>query len=182
MSRVSPLAWLLIPTLLLVFQAGCPSDSSSDGEPAASDGDNAHHGHSHDTPGPAGGHLLEIGDEEYHVEWVHDEDDHSMIEFIVRDDMVKEEVPIDAEQLTLTFTTVDDSGKETSRDVAIPAVGRTEENPKTARFELKDPIAIANLLGGSDDVTAVLKITIDGVDYEREIEHSGHGHGHSHSH
>ena len=171
---------------LVIFCGGCPSGSSSDteadGEHATDGGDGESHGHSHDVPGPAGGHLLEIGDEEYHVEWVHDEDDESVIEFIVRDDMAKEEVPISAEQLTIEFTTVDDTGKESKREVPVEAVGRTDENPQTAHYELKDRIAIQNILGGSEDVTAVLKITIEGVAYEKQIEHAAHGHGHSHSH
>ena len=175
---------LLLSIGLVGMLAGCPGSSSGDGD---ADGDHSAddggaHGHSHDKPGPAGGHLLEIGDEDYHVEWVHDEDDESVIEFIVRDEMAKEEVPIDAEQITIEFTSVDDSGEEIKREVAAKAVGRTKEEPKTARFELNDRIAIGNILGESDEVTAVLKITIDGVAYEREIEHAGHGHGHSHSH
>ena len=111
------LAALTLPPLALFLLAGCPNSSSdvdSNGE-QASDGEAHAHSHSHDVPGPAGGHLLEIGDEEYHVEWVHDEDDDSIIEFIVRDELAKEEVPIDAEQLTIEFTTVDASGMESTR-------------------------------------------------------------------
>ena len=184
MNFARQFASISISLLLLSTLGGCPSNSSSDGDADsehATDGEQEH-GHSHDVPGPAGGHLLEIGDEEYHVEWVHDEDDDSVIEFIVRDEMAKEEVPISAEQLTIAFTTVDETGKESTREVPIEAVGRTEENPETAHFELTDRIAIQNILSGSEDVTAVLKITIDGVAYEKEIEHSAHGHGHSHSH
>ena len=102
--------------------------------------------------------------------------------FGVVDGLAKGAVPIIEEQLMIEFTTVDDTGKESKREVAVEAVGRTDENPKTAHYELKDRIAIQNILGGSEDVTAVLKITIEGVSYEKQIEHAAHGHGHSHSH
>ena len=155
--------------------ADAPADASADADGGG------HHGHSHDDPGPAGGHILEIGDEEYHVEWVHDEDDDSVITFIVRDEMAKEEFPIAADRMVLEFTVEDASGQESKREVDVPAVGQSADNPKTAKFELTDRVAIGNILGGSEDVTTVLKVTIDGVAYEKQIEHHA-GHGHSHSH
>src|SRR5688500_14491837 len=38
------------------------------------DGHGHAHAHSHADEGPNGGHLIELGNEEYHGEWLHDDD------------------------------------------------------------------------------------------------------------
>jgi len=183
LNRILP---LLLAFSLVTLGVGCPSGSGSDDDngseqTANGNGDDSHaHGHSHAAPGPEGGHILEIGDEEYHVEWIHDEDEPGVITFVVRDAMAKEEVPIAADKLIVEFTTGPE-GAQLSREVDIPGVGQNADNPKTARFELNDRIAVQNILSG-EDVTAVLKLSIDGKQYEKEIEHHAHGHGHSHGH
>lgn len=175
---------LLLFSAGLAFTAGCPSNSGNGDAPPSENGENGNqeeHGHSHGhEEGPEGGHLIELGDEEYHVEWLHD-DEEGVLTFIIRDAHAKEEVPIDAEHLLIDMTLEDDQGEQHQTEVEIPAVGRTDANPQVARFELADKQMTYNI-AENDKVTAILKVPIGGQEYTAEIEHEAHGHGHSHSH
>ncbi len=172
----SSLHALFLALALLPLAAGCPGSSGSN-KPAENHGHNDH-AHSHDT-GPAGGHIIELGDEQYHVEWLHD-DEEGRLTFIVRDGDVKEEVPIDADHLTVELTVKNDQGEDVSQEIEIPAIGRTDEKPQTARFELVDKAAIVSIVGGKD-VKVMLHVPIGEEDFSAEIKHDAH-HGHSHSH
>src|SRR5437667_11136252 len=55
----------------LLWLTGCPSPANhSEKKPSA---DTHDHEHDHAHHGPHHGHLMEIGQEEYHAEWTHDE-------------------------------------------------------------------------------------------------------------
>ncbi|MDP6057614.1 MAG: hypothetical protein QGH33_01925, partial [Pirellulaceae bacterium] len=67
---------------LLMMMVGCdpkgpPSETSPSAEtqPAneGHDHDDHDHGHAHEDTGPHGGHVVEIGDEQLHAEWTHDD-------------------------------------------------------------------------------------------------------------
>ncbi|MCA9269017.1 MAG: hypothetical protein KDA41_11130 [Planctomycetales bacterium] len=173
MRLFRPLGLFSLLTLLVI--SGCPS-AGPNVEPAGPSHEDAH---AH-ALGPAGGHLLELGDEEYHVEWTHD-DENGVLTFIIRDADAKDEVPIDAEEIIVDLTAPDETGAAHQTEVKIAAVGRTDENPRTARFELTNKIMMANIVE-NEKAKAVLRVTIDGKPYSAEIEHEAHDHGHSHSH
>ena len=176
--RMTPsLTGFLGTSLCLLFIAGCPPKPAGNGNTANGTATSGH-AHSHDE-GPEGGHLIELGDEAYHVEWLHD-DEEGVLTFIIRDGDAKEEVPIAADHLVIRMITEDEQGVEHEMDAEVPSVGRSEETPKSARFVLADPKVTHNV-AAEEKVTAFLKVTIDGVPYEEQIEHAA-GHGHSHGH
>src|SRR5690606_5075232 len=171
---------LVVIAGLAVSFSGCPVKKGGSGTGSGNNEqpEAEHHGHSHDE-GPSGGHVIPLGDEEYHVEWLHD-DEEGLLTFIVLDSTMENEVPIDAENIVVDLTLENEAGEKQTQKVLIPAVGRTEENQKSARFELADKAAMYNITE-NEKVDAVLHVTIGGKEYSAPIEHDAH-HGHSHSH
>ena len=166
--------------LLLAALVGCPAKTNPEAElgtgEQAGEEHGEPHGHSHDV-GTSGGHIIELGDEEYHVEWLHD-DEEGLLTFIVLDATMKNQVPIAAENLVVDLTLENDAGEKQTQTVLIPAEAPTAG--KTARFSLADKAALFNITE-NEKVDATLKVTIDGKDFTAKIEHDAH-HGHSHSH
>lgn len=149
------------------------------GDTPAGGDSGGHAGHSHDEEelGPSGGHLIELGDEEYHLEWLHD-DDEGVLTFIVLDSAAEKEVPIEGD-LVLNLELTDDKGQQQQLSKTATAIGRSEESPKTAKFELADRMTTTNVTK-SEGVKATVNLEIDGKPYTGEIEHHDHGHSHSH--
>src|SRR3982751_3555980 len=84
---------VLVTTAVGVGLAGCTKPAGpAKGKVEEQSHDHAHHG-------PHNGHLMEIGEEEYHAEWTHD--DSGKITFYVLDSDAKKEVPIAADELTI---------------------------------------------------------------------------------
>src|SRR5947207_1783574 len=72
---------------------GCPRANHSE-KPVHDD-----HGHDHVHQGPHKGHLMEIGGEQYHAEWTHDES--GKVTFYILDSEAKKEVPIAADEIAI---------------------------------------------------------------------------------
>jgi hypothetical protein len=121
---------------------------------------------------------VELGIEEYHVEWTHD-DDAGLLTFIVRDKDAKEEVPIADDGMTINLTVTDEQGQEHQESYHPEGVDAKEG--KTARFTIKDETLLKNLTA-NPKAKAQLMVKIGDVDFPGEIEHHDHGHSHSHSH
>jgi hypothetical protein len=174
--------WFVTAAVLVVALSGCPANRGNTGSGAGETEEHGHehgdndHGHSHDE-GPSGGHIIPLGDEEYHVEWLHD-DEEGVLTFIILDASMENQVPIPAENLVVQLTLENDAGEQQTQEVLIPAEAPVAG--KTARFSLADKAAMFNITE-NEKVDAVLKVTIDGKDFSEKIEHDAH-HGHSHSH
>jgi hypothetical protein len=158
-----------------VWSAGCDSakvDSAGD-DHGHEHGEHDHgdHGHDHDhAHGPHGGEIIEIGDEEYHAEYLKNED--GAVTVYVLDASMKNEVPIAAEEIA-----IDTKVGETATTFKLAAVDRSEgDEPKTAKFEVIDKGLTGVLSSLSDGVTATLKLEINGKPYEAKIEKVDHHH------
>lgn len=131
------------------------------------------HGHDHDHDhalGPHGGHALELGEEEYHAEWTHDDASGKVAVFIL-DKAMKKEVPIEAESLTIT-TKIGDKPETVYK---LEAMNPTEG--KTAHFELTDKALATALIAVGDKATAKLNVKIGDKTYEQKFEkHEDHHH------
>src|SRR5260221_6394376 len=127
----TPKTWLTITLAALVglWLAGCTSPANhSEKAPQAG---NAHdHEHDHAHHGPHNGHLMEIGDEEYHAEWTHDES--GKVTFYILDGEAKKEVPIAAEEIVIDVK-IGDHQPVTYRLAAINPM-----DGKSATFEIID--------------------------------------------
>jgi hypothetical protein len=149
--------------------AGCNRAAHDKDRAAASGGGHDHEGHDHAHHGPHHGHLIELGEEEYHAEWTHDES--GKVAVYILDSEAKKEVPIEAAEIAIDVKI----GDNPPVAYKLPAV-----NPmggKSATFEIVDK----QLLGAlevlkSPGVVATLKLTINGKPYEQRIEAHEHAH------
>jgi hypothetical protein len=139
--------------------------------------DHAHdHGHSHAEDGPNGGHLIELGHEEFHGEWLHDDDSGKLTLYIL-DGTAKKTVPISATSVTIEKKIGDKVDK-----YELQAVGRSDTSTKSAQFEITDKPLVEALKTAGQGVDATLIVDIEGKAFQGKIEHHEHGHHHGHKH
>src|SRR5262245_48626015 len=88
----------LLTVALMLWQGGCTGPANP-GVKGPKD-EHAHdHEHDHAHHGPHHGHLMEIGGEEYHAEWTHDES--GKVTFYILDAEAKKEVPTASEEIVI---------------------------------------------------------------------------------
>lgn len=126
--------------------------------------------HAHPSDGPHHGTLVELGNEEFHAEVVHDA---QSVTVYVLDAGATKAVPVDAKELTINL--MHDGTPEQFKLAASPDAG--DPSGKSSRFTLSD----AELVGHIDDESAApkLMLTINGTPYRGEIKHDHDGHDHS---
>jgi hypothetical protein len=124
-----------------------------------------HHGHSHDE-GPNRGHIIELGDHEYHVEWTH-EDETGELAIYLLDAAMKKPVAIEAKSLTVSVTIGDET--RTHELTAAPAEAATSD-----RFTIIDKPLIEALKLGGQGVEAVMQVPIGDKTFEVKFEHDAH--------
>ena len=165
--------------LLMVSMAlgGCNSDSTVD-PPAQIEGlppafaediiqgeDNAD---VHPTEGPHGGHLIELGDEEYHAELLHDEDANTVTIHLL-DGPAKKNVCVPLANITMQLFQDGQFVKYT-----LSAVPQAESPAGTAsKFEVVDA-TLCELLCHGEELRGRVQLTIDGTPYTGTIDHAGH--------
>ena len=134
-------------------------------------GHDDHHGHahSHEALGPHEGHVIELGDEEYHVEWLHD-DESGLVTVYILDSAMKAEVPIEARTLTVEYTV----GKEQHPHELTAVESEGSDGTKTARFEVTSKSLISALKMAGQGVDATIAIEIDGKPFTAKFEHGSH--------
>jgi hypothetical protein len=162
-----------------LWLAGCGSstdDSTSPGSggPPATVDLHAEGELNHPTEGPHHGDLVELGNEEYHAEFVHDDAAGSVTVYIL-DSAAKSAVPIDAPDVTLNVS--HDGQPEQFKLPASPDAG--DPAGKSSRFALTDKELVEHL--DEPETTAKLVLTIDGKPYSGQVEHD-HEHSEGHEH
>ncbi|MCA9125569.1 MAG: hypothetical protein KDB22_00725 [Planctomycetales bacterium] len=127
--------------------------------------------HAHPSEGPHHGTLVELGNEEYHVEVTHDA---ASVTVYVLDSTAKKAVPVDSSDLTINI--LHDGKPEQFKLLASPEQG--DPSGKSSRFTLAD----AELAGHLDEESASpkLSVTIGGTPYRGEIKHDHDHSGHAH--
>ncbi|TWU43590.1 hypothetical protein Poly51_63120 [Rubripirellula tenax] len=170
--RIQPFSKTCV-ALLVLFSAGCnskPTDQAS----SSSNQTETKDVHAHPSEGPHHGTLVELGNEEYHGEVVHDD---KSVTVYVLDSGAGKNVPIDASEVTINL--LHDGTPEQFKLLASPEEG--DPSGKASRFTLAD----ADLAGHIDDTSSApkLMLTIGGTAYRGEIKHDhGHDHeGHDHA-
>lgn len=156
-------------TVALLTLAGCSKDPASGPEtaapPATLDG---HDDHDHPTEGPHHGDLIELGNEEYHAEILHDEDAGTVTIYVLNA-AATGQVPIDAKEVTINAR--HDGKAQQFTLTASPDVSDPEG--KSSRFVSNDE-ELAHCLDDKD-AEPRLVITINGKSYRGTIAH-GHDH------
>ena len=121
------------------------------------------HEHEH---GPHGGHLVELGEEEYHAEVVF-QDKTGKITVYLLDSSAKKPNPIDAKQVTLKLTV---GGKpQDFSAAAVPDAG--DPQGKSSRFELADNADIKAHIKDEEDLQGTVDVTIGKKAYSGQIKH-----------
>lgn len=164
-------SWLLVPLALAAALAIAGCNSTPSGDQSGKNGKDDHaHDRAHPAHGPHNGHLVELGQEEYHAEWMHDD---SKVTVYILDSEAKKEVPITASKVTIIAK---DPKGERSFDL-LPVNATADDMPTAFQFESEDKELLGAVETLSDTNTATLRVEIDGKSYEGKLSHD-HGHAH----
>lgn len=175
---------VLFGSLSMALIAGCGEATPPTPAPAKpvvhSEGDGHDHKHAegegHASHGPHDGHLIELGNEEYHAELVHDEAA-GKVTIYVLDSGAKKAVPIEATELTINLK--HDGKGEQFKLAAAPQEGDGEG--KSSRFVSDDKELAEDL--DHEGTQARLVIEIAGKSFTGEIKHDhDEEHGKDHKH
>lgn len=107
--------------------------------------------------------MIEVGDEEYHVEWAHDEA--GKITFYLLDAAMKEAVTTAKNTLKLDVT-IEGKDPQSFEAVAVAEEGATE----FSQFEIKSP-ELMSFLAISEGVAVKLHLNLGGKDYAVDVQH-----------
>lgn len=163
----------VVSLAFLTFQSGCEKAISTAGTPSTPAAVSAPppdtHAHVHPTEGPHGGSLVELGNEEYHAELIHD-DAAGTVTIWILDSAAKAMVAIDATTVTINLKH-DGQGEQfelkATPDTADPA-------GKSSRFVSSDKELAEDLDHEGNEAQLVL--TINGKQFRGALAHS-HGEG-----
>jgi len=161
--------------LALSLIAGCskgPSAAPASGE------SHAHEEHGHADEGPHGGHIIELGTEQYHVELTHEAETNRVGIYLLGSD-AQTPAPIDAHSVMINVRV--EGNPEQYILPAVPQPG--DPSGKSSYFELVSEPLHKIVAGQSDSkATARLSIDIEGKRYSGLIETAAHDHDHAHDH
>jgi hypothetical protein len=154
---------ILAATLCLAALAGCQKPAPT--TPTAA------HDHGHAETGPHKGQLLELGEEEYHAELVHDDATYTIMIYVL-DKAAKDAVPIDAKELPLNI--VVDGNPIQFTLPAAPQPG--DPAGKSSCFKLTNQ----QLCEAMDDpaTTGRFNLTIGDKPYSAALVADAHAHSH----
>lgn len=148
----------------MLFFSGCNSASAP---PQGNTGEAAHE-HAHPEQGPHQGELMELGNEEYHAELVHDEAAGTVTIYIL-DGAAKNAVPIEAHELTINLK-LDGQGSQFKLPAA-PDAG--DPAGQSSRFSSSEKTLAEGLDAMGADPELV--VDINGKQFRGKLEHD-HNH------
>jgi hypothetical protein len=128
--------------------------------------------HAHPDVGPHKGTLLELGEEEYHAEFLMDEKTETVTVYLL-DGAVKNYVAIPAKDITIALK--HDGKPESFKLKATPQ--KTDPAGLSSMFALKDEELVHDLHHKNNEARLMLKI--DGKPFTAKIVHN-HKHDHKH--
>ena len=168
---------LMSPVILTLIVVGCGKSSQKPGSSGTTEtaGPPATvEAHAHPSEGPHGGSLIELGNEEYHAELVHD-DAAKTVTIYVLDSAGKASVPIDATELIINLK---HEGKGEQFKLAASA-DKSDPPGKSSRFVSSDAELAEDL--DREGAEPQLVVTISGKQFRGALEHS-HGDEKKHAH
>lgn len=168
----------------LAFFVGCSSNDETrtfdaNDTDASAEAEHAHdHDHEHEhAEGPNGGHVLEVGEEQYHLEVVFDEKGRTLTAFVYGPD-AKTAYPIEVE--TIDFDQEVDDKEHEIPLAAKPLDG--EPKGKSSRF-VAEGKAIPDSIKKESDLEGHFHLDIGDDHFHVDLEHGDHdGHDHGHDH
>ncbi|MGE3313961.1 MAG: hypothetical protein AB7O26_02515 [Planctomycetaceae bacterium] len=175
--RLNTLSGCLATASLLVFAAGCDAGKKGDFKEVPKGTkvvETAHHHHEH---GPHGGHIIELGDEEYHAE-VAPNAEKKVIDIYLLGPDGKKPQTTDAKEASLNLTI---AGKPHQlKATAAPLKGEPEGQSSHFEAAVKDEIRtdVSNV----EALRGQLVVTIGGKQYTGKLDDHDHDHDHDHEH
>lgn len=136
--------------------------------------DDGHDEHAHPTEGPHHGKLVELGNENYHAEVVHDDEAGTLIVYLL-DSAAKNAVFSEASEVLINI-------KKGDQPLQFKLGGLKRDGQPEGKFS-EYSLVEADLLKALHDEasSAKLSITINGKPYSGEISHDDHA-AHDHAH
>ena len=132
-----------------------------------------HAGHAHPTEGPHHGDLIELGNEEYHAELLHDE---QSVTIYILNGSADAQVPIDATEITINTK----HGGQPEQFKLAASPDQDDPAGMSSRFVSNNADLVAHI--DEEGAEHRLVLTINGKSYRGEIAHD-HDHGHDgHNH
>lgn len=163
--------------LMAIIASGCSNDNSTapetNGPPNTMDSHDDHAGHAHPSEGPHHGALVELGNEEYHAEILHDEGAGTVTIFVLNGSAT-EQIPIDAIEVTINVK--HDGELEQFTLTASP--DENDPQGKSSRFVSNDQELAHHL--EEHDAEPRLVLSINGKSYRGMIVHDHDHEGHDH--
>ena len=158
-----------ILSTLLIVTSGCNDGPKTDDHD--DHGSVASAAHEHPSEGPHHGHLIELGNEEYHAELVHDD---STVTIYLLDGAAKNPIAIEATDVTINLK----HGDKPEQFKLTAAHQEGDAEGTASRFQSSD----SHLASHMDDAAseAKLSVTINGTPYSGIMSHSHAGHDHAH--
>lgn len=151
------------------FTTGCGGpNAASKPNGVAPKADHGHEDHDHPSEGPHHGHLIELGQEEYHAELTHDDATKTVTVYLL-DDHAKGAVAIADPEVVLNL--VANSKPLQVKLAAAPQEGDAEG--QASRFSVVDEAVLEAL--EAPKTTGRLSVSIGGKSYTGSIEHKEHG-------
>jgi hypothetical protein len=152
-----------------VFLTGCQSNEASYRPIEKGVKVKAPAPHAHGDEGPHGGHLVELGEEEFHAEVVLDVKSKAVNVYILSSDPQKA-APVDAKEVVLELTI----GGKTGPHVAKPSPQNDDPPGKSSRFILVDDPDVKAKINDEHELEGHVKVAINGKSYSGAITHE-HG-------
>ena len=186
--KLNSVTWLPLMAMAVMTFSGCQDAADqtagtgtvSELPPGTMDDHDDHEGHDHGdhghpSEGPHHGDLVELGNEEYHAEVVHN-DDAGTLEIYILDGAATKQVAIDATELTIN---VSHDGKP-EQFVLAAKPDKGDEAGKSSRF-VSDEKELAEHLD-EEGTSPRMVVKINGKSYRGEIKHDHDHEGHDHGH
>ena len=176
-------AWATLLTGAL-FLAGCGGNKDGEYRELTTDDlkkeeekiKEAEHDHDHDH-GPNGGHLIELGEEEYHAEVAFDTSSRKLTVYILGAD-AKSPLPIASDGVVFEL----EEGKDELELAITAAPLEGEPEGKSSRFEVAGD-TVPEHIKSEENLEGHLHITIEGKEFEGELHHEeDHDHNDEHEH
>ena len=164
----------------VIASLGCDEGTAPSGTVAPDEhGDQAHDDHGHDehahpTEGPHHGMLVELGNENYHAEVVHDDEAGTLVVYLL-DSAAKDAVFSEAPEVVINI-------KKGDQPLQFKLGGLKKDGQPEGKFSEYSLVEPELLKALHDEAsTAKLSITIDGKPYSGEVSHEDHA-AHDHAH
>jgi hypothetical protein len=160
MRRTFSVGVFVLGLSLTVGLVGCSKSTDTTAKPAVTD--DAHE-HGHGETGPHKGHIIELGEEEFHGELVHDEANSKVVVYLL-DSSAKASASADGEEVVLSIIV-----EGQPKDFTLKAT----DAAKRDQFESTEPQLVASL-DHEKNTKGRLRVTIGKKDFVGVIDHEGH--------